>query len=182
MSTNFDFLTKDPQFEPFAEAAVSAERVLPISPALCATACRTAMEFAVKWVYSVDGSLIKPYDERLVTLVSTEDFKDLIPAGMMQKLNYLRKVGNNATHNAKGVSRDQAVLALQNLHSFMDFVAYCYGTDYTEAPFDKSLLDAKPEPVPVTMMPPEVEEVDFQMLLNENFPSARSLPPSVCSS
>lgn len=63
MRTNFDFLTKDPQFEPFAEAAVSAERVLPISPALCATACRTALEFAVKWVYSVDGSLVKPYDD-----------------------------------------------------------------------------------------------------------------------
>ena len=45
MSTNFDFLTKDPQFEPFAEAAVSAERVLPISASMCATACRTAMEF-----------------------------------------------------------------------------------------------------------------------------------------
>ena len=26
MKTNFDFLLKEPQFEPFAEAAVSAER------------------------------------------------------------------------------------------------------------------------------------------------------------
>ena len=132
MSTNFDFLLGDPQFEPFAEAAVSAERVFPISPALCATACRTALEFAVKWVYSVDGSLVKPYEDKLVTLISTEDFKDLLPAGMGAKLNYLRKVDNNATHNAKGVSRDQAVLALQNLHSFLDFVAYCYGADYAE--------------------------------------------------
>ena len=113
MHTNFDFLLKDPQFEPFAEAAVSAERVLSISPALCATACRTALEFAVKWVYSVDGSLTKPYEEKLVTLISNEDFKDLIPAGMIAKLDYLRRVGNNATHNPKGVSRDQAVLALQ---------------------------------------------------------------------
>lgn len=175
MCTNFDFLTKDPQFEPFAEAAVSAERVLPILPALCATACRTALEFAVKWVYSVDGSLKKPYEDKLVTLMSTEDFKDLIPAGMMQKLNYLRKLGNNATHNAKGVSRDQAVLALQNLHSFMDFVAYCYGTEYKEVPFDKSLLEAKPEPVSVPVPPPEVEEVDFQTLLDENFPKREKL-------
>ncbi len=173
MRTNFDFLTKDPQFEPFAEAAVSAERVLPISPALCATACRAALEFAVKWVYSVDGSLKKPYEDKLVTLVGTEDFKDLLPVGMMQKLNYLRKVGNNATHNAKGVSRDQAILALQNLHSFMDFVAYCYGVDYNEVSFDRSLLEEKPAPVPV--IPPEMEEVDFQTLLDENFPKREKL-------
>lgn len=175
MHTNFDFLLNDPQFEPFAEAAVSAERVLPISPALCATACRTALEFAVKWVYSVDKSLTKPYEDKLVTLISTEDFKDLVPAGMKQKLDYLRKVGNNATHNAKGVSRDQAVLALQNLHSFMDFVAYCYGANYTEVAFDKTLLEAKPQPVPMPVTPPAAEEVDFQALLDENFPKREKL-------
>jgi len=50
MSSNFDYLTKAPLFEPFAEAAVSAECVLPISPALCSAACQTALEFTVKWV------------------------------------------------------------------------------------------------------------------------------------
>lgn len=173
--TNFDFLLKDPQFEPFAEAAVSAERALSIAPDLCATACRRALEFAVKWVYSVDGSLTQPYEDKLVTLISTEDFKDLIPAGMGEKLNYLRKVGNNATHNPKGISCDQAVLALQNLHSFMDFVAYCYGSDYTEIPFDKSLLVQKPEPVAAPVAPPAVEEVNFQTLLDENFPKREKL-------
>lgn len=175
MYTNFDFLTKDPQFEPFAEAAISAERVLPISSHLCATACRTALEFAVKWVYSVDGSLTKPYEDKLVTLISTEDFKDLLPAGMIAKIDYLRRIGNNAAHNPKGVSRNQAVLALQNLHSFMDFVAYCYGADYTEVPFDKSLLEPTPEPVAAAVAPPVVEEVPFQTLLDENFPKREKL-------
>lgn len=175
MRTNFDFLLIDPQFEPFAEAAVLAERVLPISAHLCATACRTALESAVKWVYSVDGSLTKPYEDKLVTLISTEDFKDLLPSGMMPKLDYLRRVGNNAAHNPKGVSRDQAVLALQNLHSFMDFVAYCYGADYTEVPFDLSLLEAKPEPAVVVSAPPETPEVNFQTLLDENFPKRETL-------
>lgn len=87
MRTNFDFLTNDPQFEPFAEAAISAERVLPISPALCATACRTALEFAVKWVYSVDGSLVMPYEDKLVTLINTDGFRGLLPDGMYPKLD-----------------------------------------------------------------------------------------------
>lgn len=175
MPTNFDFLTKDPQFESFAAAAVSTERVLPISPALCATACRTALEFAVKWVYSVDDSLIKPYEDKLITLISTEDFKDLIPSGMGTKLDYLRRIGNNATHNAKGVSYDQAVLALQNLHSFLDFVAYCYGTNYIETPFDKSLLEKKSKPMIAPVPPPVAGEMDFQTLLDENFPKRKKL-------
>ena len=173
MGTNFDFLLKDSQFEPFSDAAVATEKVLPISPALCATACRRALEFAVKWVYSVDGSLRKPYEDKLVTLISTEDFRDLLPTGMMAKLDYLRKVGNNATHNSKGVSRDQAVLALENLHSFMDFIAYCYSTDYTETSFDKSLLEAKGDFR--TKALPAVEEVSFQALLEENFPKRGKL-------
>ena len=173
MRTNFDFLLKDQQFEPFADAAVAAEKVLPISPALCATACRRALEFAVKWVYSVDGSLGKPYADKLVTLISTEDFRDLLPTGMMAKLDYLRKVGNNATHNPKGVSRDQAVLALENLHSFMDFIAYCYGTDYMETSFDKSLLEAKGDVRAKAL--PAVEEVSFEALLDENFPKRSKL-------
>ena len=60
MRTNFDFLTQDPQFASFAEAAISAEKALPVAPFLCAAACRTALEFAVKWIYSVDSSLKKP--------------------------------------------------------------------------------------------------------------------------
>ncbi|MCI9283844.1 MAG: DEAD/DEAH box helicase family protein [Lachnospiraceae bacterium] len=178
MSTNFDFLQKEKQFETFADAAISAELVLPINPALCATACRTALEFAVKWMYSVDGSLTKPYDDKLVTLLGTEEFKDLMPSGMEPKLTYLRKIGNNATHNARGVSRDQAILALQNLHSFLDFVAYCYGTEYTEVSFNQSLLEKKAasEPIPaVPVVQPQPEELDFQTLLDENFPKRESL-------
>ena len=54
MPTNFDFLKTDPQFASFADTAIQAELVLPISPAFAAGGCRTALEFAVKWLYSVD--------------------------------------------------------------------------------------------------------------------------------
>ena len=175
MHNNFDFLTKEAQFEPFSEAAVSAERALSISPHLCATACRTALEFAVKWVYSVDSSLVKPYDDKLAALISAEDFKDLIPDGMGAKLTYLRKIGNNATHNSKGVSRDQAVLALQNLHSFLDFIAYCYGANYAETPFDKSILEQNAELSAAAVVLPDPEKVSFEKLLDENFPKREKL-------
>lgn len=59
--TNFDYLLSAPPFHAFANAAVSAERILPIDPAACALSCRRAMEIAVKWMYSVDSSLYEPF-------------------------------------------------------------------------------------------------------------------------
>ena len=171
--TNFDFLKSDLQFASFAETAVQAEMVLPISPAFSATGCRTSLEFAVKWLYSADKSLTVPYDNTLVTLISDEDFRDLLPADLFVKIDYIRKIGNQAAHNPGSVSADQAVLALENLHSFMNFIAYCYGADYTESAFDKSLLTAeKPaEPVP----PPAESKTDFDKLLVENSPKREKL-------
>ena len=74
--TNFDFLLAYPQFEPFASTAVATERVLHIDIATCAVNCRRAMEAAVKWIYSVDGSLAMPYDTRLVALMGSEELPE----------------------------------------------------------------------------------------------------------
>jgi len=104
--TNFNFLKSDPKFATFADTAIQAELVLPISPAFTATGSRTALEFAIKWLYSVDKSLSMPYEVKLATLLHTEDFKGLLPHGLFPKLDYIRKLGNNATHNPNGVTRD----------------------------------------------------------------------------
>ena len=34
------------------------------------------MEMAVKWMYSVDGDLAMPYDDRLICLMNNEDFEN----------------------------------------------------------------------------------------------------------
>ena len=52
--TNFDFLKLDKGFARFAEVAINAERILHIDPSASVINCRRAMEFAVKWMYSVD--------------------------------------------------------------------------------------------------------------------------------
>ncbi|MCL2426324.1 MAG: DEAD/DEAH box helicase family protein, partial [Oscillospiraceae bacterium] len=174
MPTNFDFLKTDPQFASFADTAIQAERVLPISPSFSATGSRTALEFAVKWLYSVDNSLEKPYDERLVTLMNTEDFRDLLPQGLYIKINYIRKLGNNATHNPNSVNADQAMLSLENLYNFMDFVAYCYGAEYEEVVFDKELATIEYRtaiPTPIISEP----ELDFNKLIDENLPVREKL-------
>jgi type I restriction enzyme R subunit len=138
---NFNFLKSDPQFATFANTAIEAELVLPISPAFAATGSRAALEFAVKWLYSMDNSLVKPYDERLSTLMHTDDFKNFLPHGLFPKINYIRKLGNNAAHSPSGVTADQAALSLENLHSFMSFVDYRYGVNPKKEPFVVKPMD-----------------------------------------
>ena len=76
--TNFDRFLTDSQFTSFAEVAVSAEKIYPIDTAACVLNCRRSMEFAVKWMYSVDNELVMPYDDRLVSLMDAEDFRDIV--------------------------------------------------------------------------------------------------------
>lgn len=88
--SNFDFLLSDPQFAAFAEAAVAAEKIYAIDPAACVLSCRRAMEAAVKWMYSVDGALVMPCDQRLVSLMGTEDFRDIVDKDLWLRLKYIR--------------------------------------------------------------------------------------------
>jgi len=143
MPTNFDFLKTDPKFACFADAAVQAEMVLPISPRLSVTGCRTTLEFAIKWIYSADESLVESNKMPLASLIGYASFRDLIPEELQKKINFIKKVGNNATHQQRDITIDQATLALENLHSFLCFIGYCYGDEYNEIPFDRELLFAE---------------------------------------
>lgn len=138
--TNFDFLKKEKKFNSFADVAIAAEKVLHIDIGTSVINCRRAMEFAIKWMYSVDDSLIMPYQDTLVTLMSTDEFRDIVGNDNLKRLTFIRKAGNNAAHKGKSVNKDQAVLCLENLHSFMDFIAYCYADHYEETKFNPELL------------------------------------------
>ena len=164
--TNFDIFAVDPQFESFASVAVSAERILHIDPSACVLNCRRAMEFAVKWMYSVDKALVLPYQDTLVSLMNTEDFRDIVGADIWRRMDLIRRMGNNAAHTGKKITQEQAALCLENLYVFLDFVAYCYGENYTEGHFDRALLTQESE---VSAAPvQEVPEVDLAALMAEN--------------
>ncbi len=137
--TNFDFLKTESKFSSFSDVAVSAERILPIDASASVLNCRRAMEFAVKWMYSVDKSLVTPWDDKLVSLISTDEFRELVDQDLLYRMNFIRKTGNTAAHGTKSISRDQAMLCLENLFIFMDFVAYCYSDNYKERTFDPNL-------------------------------------------
>ena len=164
--TNFDFLKKQPQFDSFANVAISAEKILHIDMEASVINCRRAMEFAIKWMYSVDGSLVMPYQDTLVSLMSTEEFRDIVDPNLWRRLDFIRRVGNNAAHNGKKITLDQAKLCLENLYIFVDFVAYCYAKDYTEGEFHAELLEEQKQPV-LEEVPP-ISEIDLKALIAEN--------------
>lgn len=163
--TNFDVFNTDSQFAAFAPVAISAERIFNIDPSACILNCRRAMEFAVKWMYSVDDSLVKPWQDKLVSLMSNEDFRDIVGTDIYRRMDYIRIMGNNAAHNNKKITKEEAVLCLENLFIFLDFIAYCYGKEYTERSFDKSLLQEQTiKPGPVMHIP----DIDLDALIAEN--------------
>lgn len=163
--TNFDVFNTDSQFAAFVPAAIAAERILHIDPSACILNCRRAMEFAVKWMYSVDDSLVRPWQDKLVSLMSNEDFRDIVGTDIYRRMDYIRIMGNNAAHNNKKITEEQAVLCLENLFIFLDFIAYCYGNEYTERHFDKALLQEQTVKTgPVVHIP----DVNLDALIAEN--------------
>ncbi|MBQ6419951.1 MAG: DEAD/DEAH box helicase family protein [Clostridia bacterium] len=163
--TNFDFLLSDSGFASFAEVAITAEKLLHIDVSSCVLSCRRAMEFAVKWMYSVDRDLKMPYQDTLVALMNDEPFKDIVGVDVWRRMDFIRKLGNAAAHGGKKITEEQAALCIENLFYFMDFVAYCYGTDYKETKFDPALLTLTPEEA-LSFVPDQ--QIDLNALIAEN--------------
>ncbi len=163
--TNFDFLKADKRFERFADVAISAENLLHIDIDSCVSNCRRAMEFAVKWMYSVDRDLNMPYQDTLVALMNDEKFKDIVGDDIWKRMDFIRKLGNAVMHGGKKITEEQAELCLENLYYFLDEVAYFYADEYTERPFDRTLLKLTAEEA-LAFVPDA--EIDLAALIEEN--------------
>ena len=163
--TNFDFLKSTPDFASFADVAISAERLLHIDVDACVLNCRRAMEFAVKWMYSVDRELDEPYQDNLVSLMNDGKFREIVGQDIWKRMDIIRKIGNNAAHDDKRVTMEQAELCLENLFIFLDCVAYFYAPEYTEQAFDKSLLELTVDEA-LSFVPKQ--EIDIAKLIEEN--------------
>ena len=163
--SNFAYLQSTPAFASFAPVAVAAEKILHIDPSAAVINCRRAMEFAVRWMYSVDGFLVLPYDDRLAALMGNEDFRDVVGPDVWQRMKLIRLLGNQAAHNSRNITHEQATLCIENLYVFLDFIAYCYADTYEPRAFDPALLDEQPTPAPVV---DNTAEVELKKLMAEN--------------
>ncbi len=140
METNFDYLKKEKKFSSFANVAISAERIIIMDPEASIINSRRAMEFAIKWMYSVDSELEMPYRDNLHSLMNAEDYRQIIGVDLWKRMDYIRRCGNNVAHSSKKMGQDEAMLCLENLFIYLDYIAYCYSDVYEEHQFDPSII------------------------------------------
>ena len=141
--TNFSFLKEKPTYALFAPACIEAERIFAASPAMCAVGCRKALELAVKWVYAADTSMEMPYRDNLQSLLHEPSFRFAVERNTWGKLPFIAKLGNEAVHTGHNIQKGDALLCLQSLFEFVQWIDYCYGTAYQEREFDPALIPAE---------------------------------------
>ena len=138
--TNFDYLKNEPKFSAFANVAISAEKIVLMDPEASIINSRRAMEFAIKWMYSVDDELEMPYKDNLQSLMDAEEYRKIIGPDLWKRMDYIRKCGNKVAHSNKRFGRDEALLCLENLFIYLDYIAYCYSDEYVERTFDRNII------------------------------------------
>ena len=129
------------------------------------------MEVAVKWMYSVDIDLQKKplWDNHLVTLMSEDCFRKLVGSDLYKRMDFIRLLGNEAVHSDKNkIKPEAAMLCLQNLHIFMDFVAHCYSRyEYEQTVFNPNLIGKDDSAAPEEDKNSEIE-IQLEALIKEN--------------
>lgn len=138
--SNFNYLKNNKDFDSFSTTAINAEKQLIIDLDSSAINCRRALEFAIKYMYSVDRDLILPFDDSLASLMSTEEFRDIVQQDILDRIHLIRKVGNIAVHSSNKLKKEQVELCIENLFIFLDFIAYVYDSNYEEHIYNKNIL------------------------------------------
>ena len=182
MTTNFDYLKNEPRFSTFADIAISAEKIILMDSEASILNSRRAMECAIKWMYSVDSDLEMPYQHNLQSLMNAEEYRQIVGQDLWRRMDYIRRCGNTVAHGGRKLGRDEAILCLENLSIYLDFIAYCYSDNYEEHPFDKGLIEkriedikkskekaaAKNEELRQEQQRIAKQEVDLKKLIEEN--------------
>ena len=143
MVTNFDYLKNESKFSTFADVAISAEKIILLDPEASIINSRRAMEFALKWMYSVDSALEMPYQDNLQSLMNAEEYRQIVGQDIWKRMDYIRRTGNNVAHNNKKLGRDEAMLCLENLFIYLDYIAHCYSKQCEERTFDRTIISSR---------------------------------------
>lgn len=62
---------------------------------------------------------------------------------LWKRMDYIRRCGNNVAHSNKKLGRDEAMLCLENLFIYLDFISYCYSDQYEEHSFDETIITSR---------------------------------------
>ncbi len=75
-------------------------------------------------------------------------------------MDYIRKSGNNVAHSGKKLGRNEAMLCLENLFIYLDYIAYL-SDKYEERKFDKELILSRIEKVKKSRETAEIKKKEL---------------------
>lgn len=146
MAKNFDYLKQQPLFTTLYNQCDKAEMFCKSDPDKSAMACRRALEWTVDLIYKVQHWEVSPraslfekvQDQKFVAYINSRD--------LMQKLHFVRSVGNRAAH-VGGVSKRDCEYAVLDIYYFVGDVLMLLGFVDRYPKFDRALLPNRAEPV-----------------------------------
>ena len=112
-SPNFAFLTQE--FPSVAESASFPELHINGDPRAACFHARHALERLVKRLFKIDKQLKPPHVQNLDGYMSDETFVEVVPEEVLQKMQYIRKAGNDAVHGNKLPPPEKAKNVVQEL-------------------------------------------------------------------
>ena len=153
---NFDFLNYDKNYTAFSQIAIQAELQYNKNTVFAAFGARKALEQAVKWMYSVDDDLKRPYEDNIQALVHTPSFINAVPSNIRNDMQMVIKVGNSGVHDTYAVDKKYVLFSLKALFNFLNWLDYTYGSDYKQRVFD---INAIPTNKAIIVKKPNHEEI-----------------------
>ena len=124
ISPNFAFLNQE--FPPVAESASFAELHIEGDPRAACFHARHALERLVKRLFKLDKQLKPPRVQNLDGYMSDETFVQVVPEVVLQKMQFIRKAGNDAVHASKSPPSEKAAGVVKELFH----VLYWTGRNY----------------------------------------------------
>src|SRR5947209_11003052 len=99
-SINFEFLRKQPKWQPLAELGGFAEGYVRTDPVAAVVKLRSYAEVLVSWIYD-SLTLPKPFRASFNDLLVNHAFQAVAPRVVLAKLHAVRKEGNRAAHGER---------------------------------------------------------------------------------
>ena len=139
MQSNFTYLQTE--WPSIYEKVYKAEQTVCTEPITAGFYCRLALEEVVKSIYT-KNYIDLPYNSTIFSLLTQPDFVELVPAQYLAGVDkYTRTIGNNASHG-KRVSKEEALISLKYLFTFLKWFALQYSLQEPNVPgsFDESFV------------------------------------------
>ncbi len=165
MNTQFGFLAAE--FPEVFTHATRAENLARNDPRAACFYARLALEAAIVWLYRSDGSLRKPYDDNLSSLIHEATFQKLVGVALTSKARLIKDFGNRAVHNSRPVPINDGVAAVRELFHF----SYWLARTYARGDQPSGTLTFSPDDLPKTASV-TVERLDQLKAVADRFMAA----------